>query len=179
MSGTGMHLDFVHPRRPASWGGWVLLGFGVLLLGSSLAWQRLVLEPRLVAAEGEWRRLQAEFAAREPAGIRLNDEQLAAEWTRAARVAEELAAPWAPLLAMLESAADQPVALLSLEPDAARQELVLTGEARNFAALLDYYRYLQQQRTLSAVALQTHQVNRQDRDKPVRFRITARWERTP
>ena len=34
----------------------------------------------------------------------------------------------------------------------------------------------QSQPMLTSVALQTHQMNRQDRDKPIRFRITAHWE---
>jgi Tfp pilus assembly protein PilN len=171
-----MHLDFLHPHRPAARSGWLLLCFGLLALGTALGWYFLSVAPRVAASEAELRRLQDAVAAKEPATIRLSDQQLAAEWTRAAKVARELAVPWAPLFAILEGAAGQPIALLSLDPDGNRRELVLTGEARNFAALLDYYRYLQQQSMLNSVALQTHQVSRQDRDKPVRFRITAHWE---
>lgn len=159
--------------------GWALLAMGLIGVGAVVAWRFLDLEPRLHAGEAELRQLQTTLAAREPAAIRLSDDQLAGEWSRAAKVAQELAAPWAPLFGVLEGAAGQPVALLSLEPDGARHELVLTGEARNFAALLDYYRYLQKQPMLNTVALKTHQVNRQDRDKPVRFRITAHWESAP
>jgi Tfp pilus assembly protein PilN len=171
-----MHLDFLHPHRRPAIGGWLLLLLGLLALAGALGWRFLDLGPRLVSGEAELRRLQGAVAAGEPATVRLSDEQLAAEWARAAKVAKELAAPWAPLFALLEGATGQPVALLSLEPDGNRHELILTGEARNFAALLDYYRYLQQQPMLTTVALQTHQVSRQDRDKPVRFRITAHWE---
>lgn len=171
-----MHLDFLQPHRRASRAGWGLLGLGALALVAAVAWRMAVLEPQLHAAEADLRQLQAALAAREPAAVRLTDEQLASEWSRASKVAAELAVPWNSLFDILDGAADQPVALLSLEPDGARHELVLTGEARNFPALLDYYRYLQQQPMLNTVALKTHQVNRQDRDKPVRFRITARWE---
>jgi Tfp pilus assembly protein PilN len=170
-----MHLDFRRPRRAAAGLGWLLLGAGLLLLGGMLAWHGLVLDPGLRAAEGRWRELQAALAARQPASVRGDEQQLAVHWQRGARVARELAAPWEPLFAVLEAAADRPVALLSIEPDATRGELVLTGEARDHEALLDYYRYLQGAAVLSAVVLQTHQVNQQDRQKPVRFRVSARW----
>jgi Tfp pilus assembly protein PilN len=140
-----------------------------------VAWHVLRLAPGLAAGEERLRDLQATLAARQPASVRGDERQLAVHWQRSARVARELAAPWARLFAVLETAADQPVALLSIEPDAVRGELVLTGEARDQEALLAYYRYLQGQAVLSAVVLQAHQVNRQDRQKPVRFRVSARW----
>jgi Tfp pilus assembly protein PilN len=172
-----MHLDFIRPRRRPAASAWLLLLLGLVAAGSLAAWRVLTVEPDLRAAEAELRSLQAGLATRQPSSARLNDEQLASDWARAAKIAEDLAAPWAELFGVLESAAGQPVALLSVEPDGARRELVLNGEARDYAALLDYYRFLQQQPLLSGVALHTHQVNQQDRDKPVRFRITARWER--
>ena len=54
----------------------------------------------------------------------------------------------------------------------------LTGEARDFDVLMNYFRHLQEQPVLTEVVLQTHQINRQDRDKPVRFRIAAHWAKT-
>lgn len=170
-----LHLDFHRPRRAAAAPGWLLLGAGLLVLGGLLAWHVLRLAPGLAAGEARLRDLQATLAARQPASVRGDERQLAVHWQRSARVARELAAPWDRLFGVLEAAADRPVALLSIEPDAVRGELVLTGEARDQAALLDYYRYLQGQSVLSAVVLQAHQVNRQDRQKPVRFRVSARW----
>lgn len=172
-----MYLDFLHPHRRASLLGWLVLILGVLVCGVLLDWRFRTLEPNLQSAEAALNRAKRELAPTGPSALRLTDKQLASDWTRAAKVAQELSVPWPRLFAVLEGAAKQPVALLSLELDGARHDLVLTGEARNFAALLDYYRYLQQQSMLDKVALQTHQVNRQDSDKPVRFRITAQWER--
>lgn len=170
-----MHLDFRRPRRPASRLGWLTLGLGLLVFAGLLVWHRAYLAPGLAASEGRLREVQTSLAARQPASVKGDERQLAAEWQRTAHVASDLAAPWEHLFGMLEAAADRPVALLSVEPDAARGELVLTGEAHDYEALLDYYRYLQQQPVLAAVVLQTHQINRQDREKPVRFRIGARW----
>ncbi len=172
-----MHLDFLHSRRPASAFGWLVLVIGLLVLGALLNWRFMTLAPQLQSTQTEIVRMKRELLPTGPAAARLSDKQLASDWVRAAEVAQELGAPWERLFAVLEGAAEQPVTLLTLEIEGSRRDLVLTGEARNYAALLEYYRYLQQQPMLGSAALQTHQVNRQDRDKPVRFRITARWER--
>jgi Tfp pilus assembly protein PilN len=172
-----MHLDFLRPHRRASAWGWLLLAVSLLAVALLVDWRWRELEPQLQAGDAELRRLQSALSARQGATPRLSDEQVALQWTAAANAAQDLATPWAPLFAVLEDGANGDVALQTLEPDGTRHELLLTGEARNYAALLDYFRYLQDQPLLSAVALQTHQVNRLDRDKPVRFRITAHWEK--
>jgi Tfp pilus assembly protein PilN len=174
-----LHLDFVNPKRPPAAAGWLLLVVAVLVVAAGVTWYLLVLAPDLQAAE---RRLQAAtqaLAATQPPSLAIGGTELAAERDRAGRLSQRLAVRWDQLFGILETTAEQPIALLSLEPDADKQELVLTGEARNFAALMAYYQFLQQQRILRDVVLQTHQVNRQDRDKPVRFRIVAEWESAP
>ena len=171
-----MHLDFLHPHRRSRQAGWLLLSLGLLAVAAVLSWRWLELEPRLLAAQSQLQRAQAALSANEPVLHKLSDEQLSRDWSQAASVAQQLSTPWEALFAEIEAGAAPAVALLSLEPDAARHELVLGGEARDYAALVDYYRYLQSQPMLSSVALQTHQMNRQDRDKPMRFRITAHWE---
>ena len=171
-----MHLDFLRQHRPPSAWAWLLLLAGLLACGTVLDWRFTTLESRRISAEAALQRAQRELTPSAPAALALSDKQMSADWARAAKTAQELAAPWPELFEILEGAADQPLALLSLELDGARRNLVLTGEARNYAALLDFLRYLQSQSLLGAVALHTHQTNQLDHDKPVRFRITARWE---
>ncbi|MBI5786540.1 MAG: PilN domain-containing protein [Rhodocyclales bacterium] len=176
MTMANLHLDFIHPRRPAAPTGWLALAAGLLVLAAVLTWHAGFVEPDVAAAELEVARMRKELAAREPAAMKLDDGQLAAEWQKALTINQRLGAPWQKLLAMLESYVDEPVALLSIDPDLTKKDLVLTGEARNLAALLDYVRFLKRQGMLSDVTLQSHQVNKQDRDRPVRFRISATWE---
>ena len=171
-----MHLDFLHRHRPPSAWAWLLLLVGLLACGTVLDWRFTTQASRLLSAEAALQRATRERTPTTPAALPLSDKQLSADWARAAKIAQELAAPWPELFEILEEAADQPLAILSLELDGARRDLVLSGEARNYAALLDYVRYLQSQSRLGAVDLHTHQINQLDRDKPVRFRITARWE---
>lgn len=174
-----LHLDFVRPRRSSSAWGWfaLILGAGIAL--GLAAWDQQILAGEIASAQRELADVRSAIAANEPASLRLQGADLAFEWQRASNVSSSLSAPWAELFAMLEGYADQPVALLGMDPDLAKNDLVLSGEARDLAALLDYVRYLKKQPMLSAVTLQSHQVSRQDRDKPVRFRIVANWNRTP
>ncbi|MBK7663199.1 MAG: PilN domain-containing protein [Sterolibacteriaceae bacterium] len=166
-------LDFRRNELPHGWINAVLLIAGVAAAGYAgwSAWQ--------LSADG--RTLDAKLAnlSKKPgreAPLREGaDAQRFERETRIlANVALELNTPWNPLFRALEEA-PQKVALLSIEPDAHKRELILTGEAKDFTEMLDYVRYLQGQTMLSGIALQTHQINQQDRDKPVRFRITAGW----
>jgi Tfp pilus assembly protein PilN len=174
-----LHLDFLQAQRPASRWGWLLGLAGVAALGAVLSWHWLELEPEVTNRAAEIGRLQTRLRSSESAGPRMGEQQLAQEWTPAAAVAQQLSAPWDELFALLEKGADQQVALLSLDPDLAKREILLTGEARHYAALMAYYRYLQEQPQLSNVVVHSHQVNRQDRDRPVRFRVSAHWEQIP
>jgi len=168
-------LDFANARRPAGAGCWLLLVLGISALAAVTAWDHLYWKP-LIAADGKrLHSAQLALEARHPASLKIQGTQLAAEWGRAMAIARELNLPWEKLFATFETQAERPVAILSLEPDVVKGELVLTAEARNFEEMLAYYRMLQQQENLSAVVLHTHQVNQQDQEKPIRFRITAKW----
>jgi Tfp pilus assembly protein PilN len=171
-----LHLDFIRPHRPATRTGWAVLAAGAMALAGMLAWQFAVVEPDNATRQAEVDRLRRELASHEPAALKLSDTQLASEWQKALAINSRLGTPWQNLFAMLESYVDEPVALLSIDPDIAKKDLLLTGEARNLDAVLDYVRFLKRQPMLSAVTLQSHQINKQDRDKPVRFRISATWE---
>lgn len=171
-----LHLDFVNPRRPATPVGWAVLAIGMLLLAAAVFWYARFVEPGIAGTEQEVARLQKELAAREPVALKLSDAQLTTEWQKALAINQRLGAPWQKLLTMLESYVDEPVALLSIDPDLTKKDLLLTGEARNLEALLDFMRFLKRQSMLADVTLQSHQVNKHDRDRPVRFRISATWE---
>jgi hypothetical protein len=168
-------LDFARHHHPARAAGWLTFLLGLLALAAVTAADHAYWQPRIAASEQRLHALHQALATRHPAAARIEDTPLLGEWNRAMDVAAELNLPWEKLFAVFESEAERPVALLSFEPDVVKRELVLTGEARNFDAMLAYYRMLQQRENLAAVTLHTHQVNQQDRDKPVRFRITAQW----
>jgi Tfp pilus assembly protein PilN len=168
-------LDFVAHRHRPGFFAWALLLVGASMLALVVVWQQLDREPKIAARKAQLSTLQTAIEARRPPAARFDDKQLAAEWTRAISVAGELNQPWDKLFAMLEKDVKRPVAVLTLEPDAAKHEMMMTAEAKNFDEMLAYYRYLQQQQMLTSVVLHTHQVNQQDKERPINFRITANW----
>lgn len=52
-------------------------------------------------------------------------------------------------------------------------------EARNIAAMLNYIKRLEQRHEFGSVYLQSHQIQEQDPDKPVRFSLFAVWGIAP
>ena len=87
-----------------------------------------------------------------------------------------LTMPWNNLLVAIEQADMQDIALLSLEPNSKKQLVVLTGEAKNLAVVLQYIKQLQQTPTLAQVYLQKHSIDETDASKPVRFSLLAKWD---
>ncbi|MFZ4538057.1 hypothetical protein [Propionivibrio sp.] len=168
-------LNFATKHQPAGVAAWLLLLLGIAALAAVIAWDRLYWQPLVASGEKQLRASQSALQALQPAALKIDDSQLAAEWGRAIAVAGELNLPWEKLFSTFEAEAERPVAILTLEPDAGKRELVLTAEARNFEAMLAYYRMLKQKENLSAVVLHAHQVNQKDSEKPIRFRITAKW----
>lgn len=170
-------LDYIRtdplPRR---------LGIGLLLggLGTVLV---LVLQYRTVAAEtARWdartATLEKATGPARQAGRHAGAEllQTGIDIRHANEVVGQLNVPWDALFQAVESADSDQVALLSIEPDAQKQVVKIGGEAKNLAAMLDYVRQLGQQAVFDRVYLQSHQVQQQDPEKPVRFMVLATWQ---
>lgn len=170
-----IHLDFISPRRPVGVAGWLVLMLGICMAAIVVGWDYGYWRPLVAADADKLRGLQAGIASRRTAMAQGIDPQLAAEWQRAIAVADTLNVPWAGLFASVEAEAERPVAILSLESDASKRDLILNGEARTLDDMLAYYRLLEQQTIFSGLTLNTHQINRQDPQRPIRFRVTAKW----
>ena len=170
-----IHLDFMRVRRPTGIAGWALLLFGLACIGAVIAWNETYWQPLNTVTAERLRSVRAASEVRRAALAKMDDAQLLTEWKRAITVADTLNLPWEKLFATFEADVGEPVAILSLAPDAEKHELVLTAEAKNFDAMLANFRRLQQQEIFSDLALHSHQINRQDRENPIRFRITAKW----
>jgi Tfp pilus assembly protein PilN len=100
---------------------------------------------------------------------------LALEVKRANEVLRQLSIPWGGLFQTLESAGGKDVALLALEPDTEKRLVKISGEAKSIAAMLDYIKQLENRDVLGTVYLQSHHVQLQDPEKPVRFELLAIW----
>ena len=109
----------------------------------------------------------------------LSGEQLRNEIKQANAVLTQLALPWEALFHDLDATQQDRIALLSILPDPQQHTIKVSGEAKNFAALLDYVRLLQANRSLTGVYLQSHRIEEQMAEKPVHFSIVAGWAVSP
>ncbi len=87
-----------------------------------------------------------------------------------------LTAPWNELLLAIEQANMKNIALLNLEPNYKKQQVLLAGQAKNLATVLQYIKQLEQQPMLSQVYLQKHSIDTLNPAKPVNFSVFAQWE---
>ncbi len=131
----------------------------------------------------EFARLEANLrqsgvaARRQTAAIRPSGDlhKVVLEVKRASEIAVQLRLPWKELFASVESANTADVALLSIESDTGKRQLKISGEAKDLASMLDYVRLLGAQPKLANVYLQSHHLQQQDPQHPVRFALGADW----
>lgn len=88
----------------------------------------------------------------------------------------QLNTPWVDLLDALESASDQRIALFEIRPEAVTRQLLGSAEARNSDDMVRYIERLKSQPMFSAVLITSHQINEQDRNKPMRFEFSVTWK---
>jgi Tfp pilus assembly protein PilN len=173
-----LHLDF--RRRPREGGHAPTLLLVLAMLVAVLVAGRYA-ELSVATAEHEARvvQLQRELARQATTRpVPADERATAAELKQAAAVSERLALPWDGLLRGIERAAqrrDRDVALLSIRPDAHRRLVKITGEARDFQAMIRYAKALAQDPNMDDVYIESHQIQEKDPQHPVRFEIAAHW----
>jgi hypothetical protein len=163
-----VNLDYLAAPRRLPW-----VGLGVLAISLGLsAWLGLA----FLDAQRQLARLDAAASMTSPdqRPVRaLPKERLDEESKSAEAVVRELTLPWAPLLRTLEEAAMRDVAILQLQPDAHLRVLKLTAEARSQEAMFRYLRRLAASKNLGDTHLVSHQVQRDDPQRPVQFSVQA------
>ena len=90
----------------------------------------------------------------------------------------ELVTPWSQLLAELERASSDKsgdVAVLSIEPDHGKHRVKVTAEARTLKLALAYVQRLRKSPSLHYPMLDSHEIRNEDKDRPVRFQLSADW----
>jgi hypothetical protein len=172
MSVPAMKLNFVAGGRRRGLGGRVVLAAGVLsVVATLLAYQQL-----RDRAEGLELRLEALTESARP--FRGSGEANGPLFAEAAAAVAELSTPWSRLLDELEAAArdsSEAVALLAVEPDRGARKVKIMAEARDLPDAIAFAQRLQQSDVLLHPLLDNHEVQDQDRSRPVRFEITAAW----
>lgn len=167
-----LDLDFAL-RRPR-WPAWLLLAAGLLVAGDTLfTWFDLQQQ----AQQHEQQRSAARRTAAAPKAPL--PEALQREFDAARQVLQELALPWVPLFQSIEGAINADTALLAIEPDAQKRVVRISGEARDFPAVLGYMERLGTQPVLAGVHLVTHQMRDDIAERPVQFTLLASWRTSP
>lgn len=167
-----LDLDLVR-RRPA-WPAWLMLTVGCVLASEALIGyfnlrdefeqlQRRRVTPRLAAP-----------TAKEPVS-----EQTQRELDAARQILRELALPWAALFGAIEEANDNSTAMLAIEPDAGKRIVRISGEARNYLAVLNFMTRLEKGQVLSGVHLLSHQIREDVAERPYQFTLAAGWRTAP
>ena len=171
-----LSLDYHHNRRKLGWSDTLLLAGGVVtaIYVSSYS-VNLFAEINTLEAKQTAVERKPEQRAPDPKRAALDAQQLQAEVKQANEVLAQLAMPWDTLFKEMESSQRDQVALLSIEPDFEKRIIKVTGEARDFDAMLGYIRTLQKKGSLSDVYLQSHNIEQGSAEKPLHFALVASW----
>lgn len=169
-----LNVDFVVKDQASAWQRWALVVLGMGLLTVQGVYLFGQLQPELDSLNASLTK-QVQTLHRPAPVSRLKPEAFAALLKQAHEVDQQLNIPWNPLFSFMDRASGKDLALLSLEPDTAKGQLVITAEARNFAAMLNFYAAMQDSALFSDVALQSHAINHNVPEQPIRFRLRALW----
>lgn len=172
-----LYLDYQRSSKPFPWAGVVLL-----LLASGVLVLFYIYYQGLTEKIGYWELkngqvLRASEGKKEWSPREISD--MAQEIKHANEVLNQITLPWDKLFQAVEWSSGKDVALLTIEPDAEKHLVKISGEAKNIPAILSYLRHLAEQEIFESVYLQSHQVQEQNPEKPVRFALVAAWKETP
>lgn len=162
-----LELDYLVPPRAAIWPGALLLAVSLAIAGE------LVVRYRDTQAELARLEVSGGLGAPRRAAPAVPKERLDAETKNAEAVVRQLALPWAALIQAIEQAATKDVAILQLQPDAEQKSVRLVAEARSREAMFAYVRRLGAARSLGEVHVVSHQVQRDDPQRPIQFSVLA------
>lgn len=157
---------------------WLVVGAacGGLALGLAL-WSSARMQAQAQVQADVRESLERRLAARSAAPrMPSTPRRTAQELLSAQQVILQLNVPWSALLDALESVPTSHVALIEIVPDARLRRLRIKAEARSPDDMIAYVSRLRSVPALSAVVLRQHEVDVQNRNRPVRFEMDATWQ---
>jgi Tfp pilus assembly protein PilN len=168
-------LDFQQQQRRPSWRNIALLAGG-LFMAAFLGLHSLQQFSKIRVLQAQQATLEHRTQRRAPVRLPADEvHRLRNEITQARQVLAQLALPWEHLFTDIDSSPNDRVAVLAIEPDAVKHLVSISGEARDFTAMLNYLRALQNKDSLTGVYLQSHHIEQQTAEHPVRFVVLASW----
>lgn len=159
--------------RPFHWAGPLLLALVLAALSAAVAYY-VELSDKADVWEDKLARIERDHGSR-PAAKTDGGADPSLEATHANEVRHRLSLPWELLFRTVESVAGDDVTLLALEPDMEKRVVKISGEAKDFPAMLNYIKQLEAKAVFGPVHLQSHEVQQQDPNRPVRFALLVVW----
>jgi hypothetical protein len=172
-----LYLDYRSSLKPIPWAGLALLALALAVLALAGVYYHDTLEQI-----GYWEAqsgLAERAAGRKMPGSQREINEMVLEIKHANEVLDQITLPWDKLFQAVEWSSGKDVALLTIEPDTEKHEVKISGEAKNIEAVLGYIKHLSTQDVFSSVYLQSHQVQKRNPEKPVRFALVVAWKVTP
>ncbi len=171
-----LHLDYREDRRYLGVLGLLLLLMVVVLAGAT-AWYFNALRQEKIHLEALVDKFESRIQGNQSIvdRSRMDPAQLEEVIKFSNQVIHQLNRPWDSLFAQLEKARGDNIALLGIEPDMKSPVIHIVGEAKNYAAMLDYVRKLSETGALRGVYLVDHKMEEQNADHPIKFTLEALW----
>lgn len=171
-----LDLDYQRSGVRSPWAGWVLLALAVAF-ATDLGFAYVELEAQLQRDEARAARLARGLPAQ--SAMKTDPKAMEQELIHARDTINRLALPWGRLFKALESVETEGVALLSIEPDPEAGTVMLSGEGKDYPAVLTYVASLMSDKTLSDVYLVKHEIRVNEPRRPVFFIVSAAWSPRP
>lgn len=170
-------LELDYQRNPSKLTslGMVVCAFAVVLLALTM-FQYSEVSDESQMLEARVRQFESKTSSRGTVvNVRRDSRSLAMEVKQANHVLRMLGMKWDSIFAAVAAAHREGVLLLSFAPEPEKRNVKISAEARNFSTMLEYVQRLEDQPALDAVYLQSHTLQNENPQKPVRFVITADW----
>jgi len=172
-----MHeLELDYQRKPSNI---TLLGVTVCILAVAvlalMIFQYRQLSEQSQVVETELRKVERKINSRTIEVGSKDARTLAREIKEANKVLKMLGLRWDGIFGAVAAAHQKGVALLALAPEPDKRIVKISAEAKNFSVMLDYVKRLEEQPALGEVYLQSHNLQKRDPQKPVRFVVMADW----
>jgi hypothetical protein len=168
-----LELDYQKPANPSSRVAvWILLVVGLaLLIEMGVSYDRLQNDREALSREIGTSRIRPDAKRYGSGEHQFTDKDFA----QARQIINRLSIPWDNFFTGIESVSNQNVAILSFEPDVQTGLLSITGEAKDYAAVLTLVARLRMTKPFSEVFLLRHEIKRDDPQHPVSFTLSMQW----
>ena len=173
-----LRLDYQRTSKPVPWLGLGILA-GALAVLALMGGYYQTLNQRIAFWESKADHIERLSRHRMHASLPLTEQATRAqilEVKQANQVVRQLTLPWNALFKAVETSGGENIALLSMEPDMQKGTVKISGEAKDFNALLTYVKQLSTRKVFGNVFLQNHKIQQTDPEKPLHFSLLAYWK---